>query len=257
MRKILLGVAALLVSGALAMAGEGLGLKVDVGLDVGVVESVKIIQDRGSDIEGSSMALVPSLTVTKQFTDEWSASLWLRYLAGFDDDSADAFGDEATLSISGFDIGGLAGYTFKLSDRFAVTPVAGLSWRSWSVDLEENGGSGEANEDCSLLVLDLGARAAYRATDRLNVNFGLMFGLGISGSAEFGPGSSGIDGDLEGLGLLMEFKGGLEYKLTDTISLTGGLAYETTSVTWDWEYSGEADDDLSRFSIQLGAAFRF
>lgn len=244
MRKVLLGVAALLVSGSLATAGEELGLKLDVGLDVGVVQSVELAD---GDIDGSSMALVPSLAATYSFTEEWSATLWLRYLAGFEDDEADTPGGDAELQISGFDIGGLAGYTFKLSDEFTLVPVAGLSYRMWTVEIEST------DYECSLLALDLGAKAAYKLNDQFSITGGLMLGLGVSGSAEV----ESEDSDLDGIALILEIKGGVAYKLTDMISLNGGLAYEMLSVSWEPDGGDSYDDDLSRFSVQLGATFKF
>lgn len=254
MKRMWVVAAALLLTGSLALAGEGMGLKVEGGLDIGVVQNVELFD---GDVDGSSMALVPSVAVTKQFTDEWSASLRLRGLFGFEDDSADFDGDDGTLSISGFDIGGLAGYTLKVNDQFTVTPVAGLSYRMWSVDLDDDDADVSGTEDCGLLVLDFGAKAAYKLNDKFSITGGLMLGLGLLGSSSL-DGDFDDDGDLDGVAFLFEIKGGVEYKLNDTVSLTGGLAYETLSATWDWDDADDtADDELSRFSIQLGAAYKF
>ena len=256
MRKVLLGVAALLVSGSLAMAGEGLGLKVDVGLDVGVVQSVKVV-DIDESADGSSLALVPSLAVTYAFNEQWSGSLWLRGLFGFEDDSADIFGDDGTLQISGFDIGGLAGYTFKVNDKFTVTPVAGVSYRTYSVDITDDDTDEDGTEDANLFVLDLGAKAVYALNDKFSITGGLMLGLGLFGSSDL-SGDFDDSGDLDGMAFLFEVKGGVEYKLTDKISLTGGLAYEMLSASYDYDDADETgDDSLSRFSVQLGGSFKF
>jgi hypothetical protein len=40
--------------------------------------------------------------------------------------------------------------------------------------------------------------------------------------------------------------------------VTGGLAYETGSVDWEWDDEDEdGEDELDRFSIHLGVTFRF
>ena len=74
LRKICVGVAALCLAGSLAWGGEGLGLKVEVGLDIGVVENVTADLD-GEIIEYGGLSIIPRVSVTKQFTEEWSASL--------------------------------------------------------------------------------------------------------------------------------------------------------------------------------------
>jgi hypothetical protein len=259
MRKLLIGAAALVLSGSMAVAGEGLGLKIEVGVDVGVVEkvasNVDIIPFEVLNHSGTSMLV--SVTATEQFTAEWSASLRIRGVFGVGGTDSEVAEVDADTSFDAFDIGALAGYTFKAGDRFAVTPVLGLSWRTYSVDGEWDFLPVDASFDASLLTLDFGAKAAVKLTDKFSINGSVVFSLPLAGSNDFGGVIADDTADLGG-GFLYAIGAAVEYKLTDMAALTAGLAYEAGTVDWEWDkLDSDGDDDLSRFSIQLGATFTF
>jgi len=259
MRKVLIGAAALLLSGSLAAAGEGLGLKVEVGLDLGVVQNAESEMDGGPAAKYSATTFVPWVEVTKGFGAAWSAAVRIRGVLGLDDDGGEFLEEDAESSFDSFDVRGLAGYTFKLGEAAAVTPVLGLSYRNWSSDAEMDDFSVEGGFDAELLVVDFGARAEVKLGDKFGIAGSVMLGLPLTGSNQGktnGPWGDD-EADLDG-GFLLEVRAAVEYRLTDMVALTGGLAYETLSVDWQWDdWNTDGTDEQSRFAVQLGAALRF
>jgi hypothetical protein len=261
MRNALLAAAALVVSGSLASAGEGLGLKVEAGLEFAVAEkfAARIDEAPADVLDHGGRSVLAAVTVSKQFTAEWSASLRIRGSFGFGDSGAEVMEADAETDFDGFDAGALAGYTFRVGERFAVTPVLGLSWRAYSVEGERDDFPVEARFDAGLLTLDLGARAALRLSDALEVGAAVLVGLPLAGSSRMDGNFAPSDdrADLDG-GLFYALSAGAEYRLSEAIALTGGLAYEAGRVDWEWDdLDSEGDDEFSRFSIRLGAALRF
>ncbi len=260
LRKICVGVAALCLAGSLAMGGEGLGLKVEVGLDIGVVENVTADID-GEVIEYGGLSIIPRVSVTKQFTEEWSASLGFRGVVGFDDDDGEVLEEDGEASFSQFEIGGLAGYTFKVNEQFSITPVLGLSWRSYSLEGDVDDADFGVEFDASFLALDFGAQMAFEVNDKVSISGGLMLGIPVAGSNEIDVESLLFTGDDDadlGGGFLFGISAAVEFKLNDTVALVGGLAYEMGTVDWEWDDIDEdGEDELSRFAIKLGATFKF
>jgi hypothetical protein len=252
MKKLLFGAAALVLSCSLASAGEG-KFTVDVGLDIGVVESLYTEIDGDDLIDSSTMSIIPRVSGTYHFDENWSASLAFRAVVGFEDDDAEIDGEDGESTFREINFGGSGGYTFKVNDQFEVTPVFGLTWRKYTVDVELDSG-GDGDVETSLLVLDFGAKMALAVNDQVSITGGLMFGIPVTGDSEFdGP---DVDGDLEG-GFYLEIDGSVEYKLNDNVALVGGLAYELGRLDWEWESTVDGEDELDRFAIKLGAVFSF
>ncbi len=253
-RKFLLGAAALVVSCSLAFAGES-KVKVEAGIDIGVVESLEIEIDGYDVLESDSISIVPRVSVTGQFTENWSAAFEFRAVVGFEDDDADlGGGEDGEVTPSEIKVGGYAGYTFALSDKLALTPTLGLSWRSYESDIEVDGE--EADFDGSLLTLDFGARVAVSVTDKIGVRGFLLFGIPVSGSNELNDVGETLDADLDG-GFLVSLAGEVTYNVTGNIALVGGLGYEKDMIDWEWEDVVDGEDEIARFTIRVGAVFSF
>jgi opacity protein-like surface antigen len=257
LKKTLMGFAAIAMCCSLASAAEG-DLKVSGGLDIGVIDEL-VIEINGSDFaDTSTLSFIPNVAVSKQFTEELSVSLGFSAVIGLVDDSADFFfsADDVDGSILNLKFGGLCEYTFKINEEFSVTPVAGLSWASNNLDIEEQGGSGTAEFNTSVLYLDLGAKAAFKLNDDFNITGQLMLGLPIVGSAEiklFGTDDLDLDG-----GFVYEIGGGVEWKLQDNLVLYAGLAYRAENVDWEFDdFNDEVETELTRLSLKLGATFTF
>ncbi len=260
MKKLLFGAAALVLSCSLASAGEG-KFKVDVGLDVGVVENVLVTIDEISEdvAEYGGISIIPRVSGTYQFDENWSASLNFRAVIGFDDDDAEVLEEDAEGSFQQIEIGGLAGYTLKVNEQFSVTPVAGLSWRTLTLEADVDDYNVDVEIDASFLSLDFGANMAFKVNDKVSIVGGLKLGLAVAGSAEAKVSGEGdTDGDLDGVGLLFGVDAGVEYKLNDSVALVGGLSYELARTDWEWdEADADGEIDTDRFAIKLGAVFSF
>ncbi len=219
MKKLLCGVAALTLalSCSLAYAGE-LGLKVDVGMDISVVESIDSEIEGHDLLEYRSLAVAPRVSVTKQFTEEWSASFKFRAVVGFEDDDAEMGGEDGEADFQEIDIGGSGGYTLKLNEQFSVTPVFGFTWRSYEVDGDTDAGNGKL--EAGLLILDFGAGMAFRLNEQVAITGRLMFGVPLAGDAELHVPGPDADADIDG-GFIFEIGGGVEYRVKDNIALLG------------------------------------
>jgi long-subunit fatty acid transport protein len=257
LKKMFLGFAAIAMCCSLASAAEG-DLKVSGGLDIGVIEELVVEISSFEIVDTSALSFIPNVTVSKQFTEELSVSVGFSAVIGLEDDSADVFGGSETADASVMELkfGGLCEYTFKVNEDFSVTPVAGLSWGSLDLDIEEQGGPGKAEFSTSMLVLDFGAKAAFKLDDDFTLTGQLMLGLPVVGSAELKDGGT-IDADVDG-GFVYEIGGGVEYKLDDKLLLYAGLAYRVENVDLDWETGvPDGESELTRLSLKLGATFTF
>jgi hypothetical protein len=258
LRRFFVGAAVVAFFGSTAMAGEGPGLEVRAGFGVGVAEKATSSVDGDEMIEYEGTSLQAAVEVTARLAAEWSVCLRFRGVFGLDDDGAELGGMDGEASFDEFTAGALAGYTLRAGDSFAVTPLAGLSWRSWGLDGEDDFFGMDVSFDAGALVLDAGARAELQLGERLDLTASVLFGLPLTGSNHYRTIFGTVDGDFDG-GYFLEAGAGVEYRLNETLVLSGGLAYETASVDWDWDAptSPDGEDELSRFSIRLGAAVRF
>ncbi len=255
LRKILAGAAGLLLAGSMALAGEGPAITVEARLDIGVVEEIVSSIEGNDVIEYDGLSIQPSVAVNAQFSEQWSASLQFRGLFGFEDDDAEVVGTDGESTFDMFEIGGLAGYTFKVNDQFSVTPVLGLSWQSW--DLEGDDSSGDTGTfETSLLFLDFGAKMAFTVNDKVSIRGALMLAIPVAGSTELDAPGIDEDADVDG-GFRFGISGGVEYKLNDKVTLVGGLAYTMADVDWDWGSSVDGEDELDSFALRLGVVFSF
>jgi hypothetical protein len=78
LRRLLLGAAALVLSGAPVAAAEGPSLEVRAGLALGVVEKATCSLDSMDLIEYRSMSLQASVEIVKKFAAGWSAEVRFR-----------------------------------------------------------------------------------------------------------------------------------------------------------------------------------
>jgi Outer membrane protein beta-barrel domain len=256
LKKTLMGFAVIAMCCSLASAGEG-DFKISGGLDVGVVEEL-VVSIQGVDfVDTSTSSVIPHLAASMHFTEEFSVSLGFSAVIGLVDDSAEFFlsSEDVDASVVELKFGGLCEYTFTINEEFSVTPVAGISWTALDLDIDEQGGSGHADYTATLVVLDFGARAAFKLNDEFSFTGQLMLGLPVAGSAELGLGFN-FDADFDG-GFIYEIGGGLEYKLGENLSLYTGLAYKVENVDWDWETDENGETELTRLSLRLGVAFTF
>jgi long-subunit fatty acid transport protein len=257
LKKMFLGFAAIAMCCSLASAAEG-DLKVSGGLDIGVIEDLVLEFDGDEILDTSTLSFIPNVTVSKQFTEELCVSVGFSAVIGLEDDGADIDGGADTVDASVMELkfGGLCEYTFKVNEEFSVTPVAGLSWKSQDLEIEEQGGPGKMEYNSSLLVLDFGAKAAFKLDDDFTLTGQLMLGLPIVGSAEVKDGGT-ADLDLDG-GFFYEIGGGVEYKLQDNLVLYAGLVYRSEGVDWEFDdFDADAETEVTRLSLRLGATFTF
>jgi opacity protein-like surface antigen len=254
LKKLFLGFAAMAMCCSLASAAEG-DLKVSGGLDIGVIEDLVVSVDGFDILDSSTLSFVPNVTVSKQFTEELSVSVGFSAVIGLEDDGTEILegADEGAGSLLQLQFGALCGYTFKVNEEFEVTPVAGLSYQSLSLDVDPDSFS-DTEYTSSLLVLDLGAKAAFKLNDDFTLTGQLMLGLPVAGSAEFVDGPD-VDADLDG-GFIYEVGGGVEYKLDDNLLLYAGLLYRAENVDFDWD-GVDGETELTRLSLKLGATFTF
>jgi opacity protein-like surface antigen len=258
--KTLMGVVVISMCCSLALAAES-GFKVSGGLDFGVVEELVVENPDGSDfIDSGTLSFIPNLTVSKQFTEELSVSLRFSAAVGLSDDDAD-YNDcrgcgtvRADASFLEIKLGGLCDYKFEINEKFSVTAIAGLSWQSLQVDVDPDFYV-DSEYKSSMLVLDVGAKAALQLNQGFALTGQVMLGLPVVGSSEKDIASG--DADLDG-GFIYEVGGGLEYVLADKLVLYAGLAYRTEKANWDTETSGpDIESQLTRFSVRVGASFSF
>jgi hypothetical protein len=264
LRKILFGVAALMLSTSLASAGEG--INVETRLDIGLFTSaVTSVDDDFIDYGGISLR--PVVKGSYQFTEEWGAELQFSYLMGFDDDDGEFFEEDADeTSFSALAIGGLASYTFKVDDKLSIVPVAGFSWRSEDMEGDADDFDGDGEYEADYFVLDFGCRVKYAVNDQWGVSGELMLGVPLFGDSEVEvdvdvPGVLVLDdedeGDLDG-GFLFSIGATVEFKVQDNIILTGGLTYERSTMDWDYDdFDETGDTTIGIFTLRLGAVFKF
>jgi long-subunit fatty acid transport protein len=258
LKKTLMGFAAMAMCCSLASAAEG-DLKVSGGLDIGVIEELVVDVDGTEMIDTSTLSFIPNVTVSKQFTEELSVSVGFSAVIGLEDDSADVVDGAAEFDASVLELkfGGLCSYTFKINEEFSVTPVAGLSWKSYDLESNDPDSSFKMEFNTSLLVLDFGAKADFKLNDDFTLTGQLMLGLPVVGSGELKVMGTTEDGDLDG-GFFYEIGGGVEYKLQDNLLLYAGLAYRVEDVDWDFDdWDAEAETEVTRLSLRLGATFTF
>jgi hypothetical protein len=227
---------------------------------------IAVAEDASMEIDGydmgeySGISLVPRVSANFQFTEEWSAKLNISGVLAFEDEDGTVFMEmDGETDVSEFQIGGLAGYTLKVGDQLSVTPVLGLGWRSYELEGDMDDFSFGQEFDSSILTLDFGAEVAVKLNDKFGIAGGLLIGIPVSGSNDLETSAGDLDADLDG-GFFFSIAADVEYKLTDMISLTGGLGYALTRVDWEWDVPGDTvdgEDELDRFTIRLGAVFSF
>jgi len=248
MKRVAVSLVAVVLAGSLAWAGEAVGVNVDVGVDVGTQQVKMFEASGGSAADYSTVVFQPYVQVGK-FDEGLSGGGRIRGLFTSDKDTdSDAFGD-VTASLSGWDIGGAVGWGFKVNDQVMVTPLLGLTYRSFSVELSDGG---SVNVDTTMLTVDLGARLQAKLNDQLDFLGLLTISPIVSGEQEVDVADE--TNDITS-GYVLELRAGAAYHLNPKCDLGAAVVYELLSEKVDWDPSTE--DTLSKIALQLGATFKF
>jgi len=247
LRKICVGVAALLLAGSLARGGEELGIKVEGGLDIGSL-SADILQDAGESFDVSVVMFQPYLQVSK-FEEGVSFSGRLRFLVTTEDET-DWLGADWDCSMDSFEFQGLFGWGFKVNEDWMVTPLLGFSYRT--TDMEADGPI-TIDYEFDSVTIDFGVRAQGKLNDQLD--FVGLFTISpiITGDAEVGD-PFDIDDDIDS-GLVFELRLGVDWKINEQWAVQAAFVYENLSQETGDDI--DAEDDVSKVGVQLGATFKF
>ncbi len=253
LKRICLGVAALCLAGSLAARGEeAIGLRVEAGVDIGQL-SAELLQDAGESFEWDALLIQPYVQVAR-FDEGLSFSARLRGTFSTEDD-AEWLGADFDCSVDGFEFQGLVGWGIALpATNWKVIPLLGFTYHDFSAEFD--GEVSDITYDFDSLTIDIGARVEgpLPVGDKFNFVGQLLVSPIIAGDSEVDLILGSVEDDLDG-GFYLELRAGVDFKINDMINLHAAFIYETMGQKTGSDIS--ADDDMAKYGIQLGVAFKF
>ncbi len=255
MKKVLFGVAMLVLAGSLARGGELFDIRVEAGLEVGR-QSIEAID---GDLDYSTTVFQPYAQVSR-YGNGPCFSLRIRGLFAVDEDT-DIDNIEYETQTEGFDIQGLVGFGISLP-VVKIAPVIGLSFRDVSTQSDpDDNDYGDVDYGFDMLLLEIGAHAEA-SFGKVRAIAQATVGPVIAGSSELKMDAADINDDADiGFfeGYHLELRGGIDYKLAAMASLHLGFAYERFADETDEfsELDEASEDELDRIVFVFGVAVTF
>ncbi len=251
LKRICVGIAAVILAGSLARGGDVLGVKVEAGMDIGLF-SADLVQDAGESFDWDATLIQPYVKVSR-FGDGLSFSGRLRGMLSTDDKDEYLGGDFDT-EMDGIEFQALVGWGLALPVvEWKIIPVAGFSYRSFQAKFDSSGG-GDIEYDFDSVTLDFGARVEGPLGEGMALYGQLLFSPIVSGDSEIDLVAGSVDDDIDS-GMFIELRAGIDWKVNDLVSLQVGVIYET--LDQDTGSDIDATDEFTKFGFQLGVAVKF